>query len=259
MVNYCNKYIKDYPTITASLRLLTKKKQRFRLGTAQQDAFETLQERLTSAEVMLFIILTQMLNLLWMVVLLVLVLYLPRSNQMVTSDQLHMALMHSVQQRYSQTEREALPFLWSCQHFHHYVYDCHVTIITDHKPLLQIFSSKSQPPPRIQRWMLRLQWNCFEIKYIPGREWYQINQYDSFRCCSKRMHTPGCTLKELIYATKTDDTLQQVMKFVTSGRWSHDSRYHIYRQIHDQLLIRNDLLLKRNCIVIPLAFHQRVL
>ena len=133
MVNYCNKYIKDYPTITASLRLLTKKKQRFRLGTAQQDAFETLQERLTSAEAMLFIILTQMLSLLWMVVLLVLVLYLPRSNQMVTSDQLHMTPMHSVQQRYSQTERETLPFLWSCQHFHHYVYDCHVTIITDHK------------------------------------------------------------------------------------------------------------------------------
>ena len=50
-----------------------------------------------------------------------------------------------------------------------------------------------------------------------------------------------CTLKELIDATKADDTLQQVMKFVTSGRWSHDPRYHIYHQIQDQLSINNDL------------------
>ena len=32
----------------------------------------------------------------------------------------------------------------------------------------------------------------------------------------------ACTLKELINTTKSDETLQQVMKFVTSGHWSHD-------------------------------------
>ena len=69
----------------------------------------------------------------------------------------------------------------------------------------------------------------------------------------------ACTLKELINATKSDETLQQVMKFVTSGRWSHDPRYHIYRQIQDQLSINNDLLLKHNCIVIPPTLQQQVL
>ena len=69
----------------------------------------------------------------------------------------------------------------------------------------------------------------------------------------------ACTLKELIDATKADDTLQQVMKFVTSGCWSHDPRYHIYLQIQDQLSINNDLLLKCNCIIILSALHQRVL
>ena len=44
MVNFC----------TAPLRLLTKKTQRFFWGTAQQNAFETLKERLTIAEVMAF-------------------------------------------------------------------------------------------------------------------------------------------------------------------------------------------------------------
>ena len=111
-----------------------------------------------------------------MVVLSALVLYLPRNTVQKQPDGNIRPVAYGsnapspVQQRYSHTEREALAVLWSCQHFHHYVYDHHVTIIIDHKPLPQIFSSKSQPPPRIQRWMLRLQSYDFEMKYIPGRE-----------------------------------------------------------------------------------------
>ena len=150
------------------------------------------------------------------------------------------------------------------QHFHRYVYDRHVTIITDQKPLLQIFSS------RIQQWMLRLQPYDFEMKYIPGREMasdylsrnpqnqisadYTVEHFISmivFDAVPK-----AYTLKKLISSTKSDETLQQVMKFVTSGRWSHYPRYHIYRQIQDHLPINNDLLLKHNCIVIPSALQQ---
>ena len=46
------------------------------------------------------------------------------------------------------------------------------------------------------------------------------------------------------------------MKFVTSGCWSHDPRYHIYHQVQDQVSISNDLLLKHNCIVISSALQQ---
>ena len=49
--------------------------------------------------------------------------------------------------RYSQTEKEALAVTWSCQHFHYYIYDRHVTIITDHKPLEKLLSAQSNPPP----------------------------------------------------------------------------------------------------------------
>ena len=146
MVNFCNKYIKDYSAITAPLRLLTKKRKRFFWRSAQQGAFETLKEWLTSAEVMAF--------------------YNPDADTELIVDGSPIGLgailaqkqpdgnfrpvaygsnaLSPIQQHYSQTEWEALAVLWPCQHFHHYVYDNHVTIITDHKPLLQIFSSKSQ-------------------------------------------------------------------------------------------------------------------
>ena len=111
------------------------------------------------------------------------------------------------------------------------------------------------------------------MKYIPGHEmasdYLSRNLLNQISTDDTAEHfvsmivsdavLKACTLKELIDATKADDTLQQVMKFVTSGHWSRDPRYHIYRQIQDQLSINNDLLLKCNCIIIPSALHQRVL
>ena len=64
--------------------------------------------------------------------------------------------LDDTEQRYSQTEREALAARWACEHFHYYIYDRQFTIKTDHKPLEKLLSAKSNPPPRIQRWMLYL-------------------------------------------------------------------------------------------------------
>ena len=57
MVNFRNKYINDYSTITAPLWLLTKNRQRFFFwggggGTQHHNLLATLKERLTSTEVM---------------------------------------------------------------------------------------------------------------------------------------------------------------------------------------------------------------
>ena len=52
IVNFCKQFIHDYSTITAPLRLLTKKGQLFHWSEAQQKAFSTLKDRLCSAEVM---------------------------------------------------------------------------------------------------------------------------------------------------------------------------------------------------------------
>ena len=65
-----------------------------------------------------------------------------------------------VEQRLSHTQGEALSVLYSCQKFHHYIYDMDIEIETDHRPLLSLFSVNSSPPPRpprIQKWLLKLQ------------------------------------------------------------------------------------------------------
>ena len=52
LVNFCAKYIRDFATLTEPLRKLTRKEVKWQWNSEQQIAFETLKQRLTSADVM---------------------------------------------------------------------------------------------------------------------------------------------------------------------------------------------------------------
>ena len=79
--------------------------------------------------------------------------------------------LSDTEQRYTQTEREALAVVWACEHFHLYVYGKPVDIYTDHKPLIAIYgNAHSKPPPRIERWALRLQPYQASVHYRKGEE-----------------------------------------------------------------------------------------
>ena len=74
----------------------------------------------------------------------------------------------AVERRYSQTEREAVAPVWAYERFHVYLYGKDSELETDHKPLEVIYSSKSQPSARMERWVLRLQPYEFTVMYRPG-------------------------------------------------------------------------------------------
>ena len=66
--------------------------------------------------------------------------------------------------RYSQTEREALAVVFSCKRFKNYVYGLRFLVMTDHKPLLNLYSpSCSELPTRIHSWSLRSQEFDFKL------------------------------------------------------------------------------------------------
>ena len=74
-----------------------------------------------------------------------------------------------VERRYSQTEKEALGVVWACERFRLYLLGINFELITDHKHLEVIYSPKTKPPLRIERWALRLQPFDFKVKYKPGK------------------------------------------------------------------------------------------
>lgn len=79
--------------------------------------------------------------------------------------------LSDVERRYSQTEREALAIVWSCEHFHLYLFGNPFILVTDHKALEVIWNNlRSKPPARIERWGLRLQPYNFKVEYRKGAD-----------------------------------------------------------------------------------------
>lgn len=81
--------------------------------------------------------------------------------------------LSTTEMNYSQLEREALTVVWSCEHFHLYLYmyGGRFAVFTDHQPLVVIFSNpESKPPARLERWSLRLQPFDVTIRYQLGAE-----------------------------------------------------------------------------------------
>ena len=79
--------------------------------------------------------------------------------------------LSNVERRYSQTEREALALVWACERFHLYVYGLpKFDLVTDHEALKVIYSRKSKPSARIERWVLRLQPYNYQVSYASSRK-----------------------------------------------------------------------------------------
>ena len=90
----------------------------------------------------------------------------------------------ATEQRYSQTEREALAIVWSCEYFHLYVYGKPITIFTDHKPLVHIYSNPtSKTSARLERWSLRLQPYQVVVAYRKGAD--NPADYRIYPCISR--------------------------------------------------------------------------
>ena len=76
-----------------------------------------------------------------------------------------------VQQRKNSIRRHGTEVSWTHCKFHQFIYGRNVEVENDHKPLESIFKkSMSNCPPRIQRFMLKLQKYDINVTYRPGKE-----------------------------------------------------------------------------------------
>ena len=135
-MQYSAKFIPNFAEEAEALRILTRKDQVFTWGDEQERAFQELKKLMTRAETLAYFrndcrtrivadacptglgaVLTQLQDGNWRVVA-----YASRN-------------LTWVERRYSQTEKEALALVWSCERFYLYVYASDFELETDHKSL----------------------------------------------------------------------------------------------------------------------------
>ena len=177
-----------------------------------------------------------------------------------------------VEQKYSQTEREALPVVWACERFHLYLVGTRFTVITDNKALEIIYSAKSKPPARIERWALRLQQYDFQIKHRPGtgnpadvlsrqpseKSPETSNIADQYVNFVEQYAVPvAMSITEIVEATKKDVELQDAINNMRLGKWTKHSNLY---SVRDELSVTNSgLVLRGTKIIMPRRLRSTTL
>ncbi|XP_041471780.1 uncharacterized protein K02A2.6-like [Lytechinus variegatus] len=287
LVTYCNRFIPNLATLSAPLRDLTKDKVKWEWTSQHKRAMQEIRNSLSEQSINAF--------------------FDPEKSTQLIVDASPVGLgallaqttkdgktsviaftsrsLTPVEQRYSQTEREALSITWAILHFHLYVYGSNFTVITDHRPLVSLFNNaNSKPPTRIERWILKLQEYEFCVTYEPGKtnpaDYLSRHPLPSTRTTSREEKAAEqhinfisahavpkmMSLQDIKDATKADESLNLCMEAIKSGSWekvvkeSRNDEIASLKSVKDDLTVNatSDLVLRNNRIVVPMVLRERI-
>lgn len=182
--------------------------------------------------------------------------------------------LSDLERRYSQTEK-GIGNRLGCERFHMYLIGFKFELWTDHRPLECIFSPRSKPSARIERWVLRLQSFDYVVKYISGKRNIadslsrllsrptenssEQNGIEDYEHSIALAATPiALFTKEIERASETDEELCDVRRCLLSGQWER-SKFKEYLPVKNELCAIGQVILRGTRIVIPRSLRTRVL
>ena len=279
LANYNARFIPNFASIAEPLRRLTKRGTKFVFGPEQRASFDELKKTLANAETLGYFDKDAKSRIIADAspVGLDAVLIQEQHGQPRVISYASRSLTN-VEKRYSQTEKEALALVWACERFHVYLYGMEFEVYTDHKPLEAIYSTRSKPCARIERWVLRLQPYQFKVKYIPGkqniadplsrlsqpRETVQPskpppNDAEEFVKFVAVTATPkAMTTREIERASAEDNELSELRRCITTNQWE-STQCKKYIPVSSELCVIGKLVLRGTRIVIPQVLRQQTL
>ena len=171
LTGYYRKFVLDYSRIALPLTELTKDKTPFHWGSQHQEAFDTLKERLTEAEVLAHPIPSKqyILNTDASGFAIAAVLSQEQEDGTTRPVAYYSRKMGTAEVNYCIHDKELLAVVMAVDHWRCYLHGSPfpVKILTDHKGL-QWLNSKAELTGREARWVERLSDVEYELKYIPG-------------------------------------------------------------------------------------------
>lgn len=169
LAGYYRRFIPNFSKLTKPLTSLLKQDVPFVWGDAQQQAFDSCKDILTTTPILQYpdftkeFILTTDASIHAIGAIL---------SQGEIGKDLPIAYasrtLNKAETNYSTIERELLAIVWAVKHFRPYLFGRKFKIVTDHKPLTWLFSIKD-PGSRLVRWRLKLEEYDYEIVYKAGK------------------------------------------------------------------------------------------
>ena len=188
----------------------------------------------------------------------------------------------SAERNYSQIEKEALAIVYGVKKFHQYLAGRQFELITDHKPLLTIFSPSKNIPMmtanRLQRWAITLMAYTYTIKYkntrlhsnadclsrLPSGPDDTFKDEDSFQVNAihkEALQQFPSNLEDVQRNTSKDKILQKVFQFISNDwhGYSKDVNLDAYFQQREKLHVLNGCLLRDLQVVVPEAMRYKII
>ena len=179
--------------------------------------------------------------------------------------------LSQVERRCRQTDKEALALVWACERFHLYLYGFpQFDLVTDHEALKVIYSHKSKPSARIERWVLRLQPYNYQVCYVPLRKSIEdaLSRLTKIPASDQSLQDDGYVrmvalhavptalrIKEIERISAQDPELQAVRNCLVEGKWN--SAPKSYLPVRNELTFIGHVILRgTRIIVIYLDFHS---
>ena len=285
IVNQLGKFSPRISELSSPLRELLSTKNSWQWDTRQEEAFTSIKTELTNPTI--------------------LALYNPQAEIKISADASSHGLgavllqleeswwpvayasraLTDTESRYAQIEKEALAITWACERFSNYILGKHISIETDHKPLVPILSYKllDNLPPRVLRFRLRMMKFDYTIQHLPGKFLYTADalsrapirgtptldeiasqQEVEVFIDSLTQQLPASSHRLQVYqkAQRDDPVCNQVITYC-KRTWpeKHSIKAELkpFWQNRDKLSLYNDLLLFGSRIVVPKQLQQQTL
>ena len=184
------------------------------------------------------------------------------------------------EKNYAQIDKEALSLVWGVKRFNQYLFGREFTLITDHQPLMSIFSPQKGVPvtaaARMQRWALFLGGHQYKIEFrrtgdhanADGLSRLPLNDINNKQddCCALDMFTlsqiesPPITAEMVQAETKRDKILSQVY-LATQAGWTtaHKTTLAPFYQRRNELTLNTGCVMWGTRVIIPSNLRTKVL
>ena len=274
LVGFSARFIPQLSTIAEPLRRVTHKGTPFSWGPDQQNAFDQLKQRLAEATTLAYFdrnAPTQVIADASPVGVGAVI--VQHQNGVRRPICYASRTLTSVERRYSQTEKEALSLVWACERFHQYLYGLEFELVTDHKPLEVIYSARSKPSARIERWVPRLQPYRFRVVHIAGPNniadalsrlpvdspddtFTTTLTEESVRLVTRMAAPVALNIRDIERASANDEELRSVTKALHSGNTADMPRP--YLSVRHELTSVGCIVLRGTRIVPPASLRDEI-